>query len=94
VADVRQAWLAFDAGFRPYLDGLGDAELGRTFTFIRPDGEKVSRRVGSVFVRVIMHSAQHRAELVMLATGLGHPPGELDLSVYLRSVSTEGNRLW
>jgi uncharacterized damage-inducible protein DinB len=36
LAAIRRAWEAFDAGFRDYLDGLDDAELGRTFSFTRP----------------------------------------------------------
>jgi uncharacterized damage-inducible protein DinB len=86
-ADVRTAWLAQEATMRAYVAGLTDADLRGPFRFRRTNGEELEFVLGHTLLHVVNHGTQHRAEAAMLLTQYGQSPGDLDLSLYLRSLA-------
>ncbi len=73
--------------FGAYLSGLDEAESERQFTVSFPNGVSFSPRVHQVLSQLTVHLAQHRSELALIVTGLGHSPGELNLWDYLSEAS-------
>ena len=83
LASLRAAWDDLYADVGPYLASLDDSELDRRFTVFFPNDVTFSPRVHQSLSQLTVHSAQHRSELALMATGLGHSPGDLDLWRYL-----------
>ncbi len=83
VAGIRAAWEPIEAGWRQYLETLGDQELERDvhLTWWGPDAVV---RVQDILAQFVQHQGQHRSELAVLATDLGCSPGEFDWWVYLQ----------
>ncbi len=67
-----------------FLDTLGDADLDRPLTYRSSDGETLTRTFWYLLVHVVNHGTQHRAEAALLLTELGHSPGDIDLTLFVR----------
>ena len=83
VAEMRSAWDGLYIELNPYLARLDNDELDRVFDVTFPGGKSFSPNVSQVVSQLTVHSSQHRAELALIASGLGHSPGELDLWDFL-----------
>ncbi|MFN8445673.1 MAG: DinB family protein [Caldilineaceae bacterium] len=59
--------------FLEYVTTLTDEELGRDTIFQFSNGARVHYPVWQLLTQVLMHSAQHRGELSILLSELGHP---------------------
>lgn len=81
---LRARWCEEDRQLAAFLDTLGDADLDRPLTYRRGDGQTLTRTLWHLLVHVVNHGTQHRAELALLLTELGHSPGDVDLTVFVR----------
>jgi len=48
-----------------------------------PRGDSFSPAVHEALSQLAGHSAQHRSELALMVSGLGHSPGDFDLLSFL-----------
>jgi uncharacterized damage-inducible protein DinB len=87
--ELQVAWDGLYAEFDKYLSALDESETERRFTVSFPNGVSFSPRVHQVLSQLTVHSAQHRSELALMASGLGHSPGELDLWDFLSETNPE-----
>jgi uncharacterized damage-inducible protein DinB len=84
VAAIRAGAAEVEAQIGPFLRGLDDAALARTYSRKRPDGSQFEATLWQMMLHVANHGTQHRSEVAAMLTAAGHSPGNLDLTVYLR----------
>ncbi len=83
VSDLRACWETSDREMRDFLATLDDDALARPVAYVNTQGEPNEYALWHILSHLIMHTAQHRAELAMALTQYGVSPGWLDFSYYL-----------
>jgi uncharacterized damage-inducible protein DinB len=82
---LRARWAEQEQKMQVFLAGLTDEDCGR-------DIRQVSGRTGQetvtplwvMMAQALSHNTQHRSEVALHITQLGHSPGDLDVSRYYR----------
>ena len=83
--DLRKRWHQQDKATSVYLDSLVDVDLERQITYYTMrENAKFSHSLFYILAHLINHSTQTRSEAAFMLTELGHSPGDLDLSLFLR----------
>jgi uncharacterized damage-inducible protein DinB len=82
-AVLRQLWEAEQPIMRVYLATLCDLDLSDTISYSTAKGRTITSTRWHTMVHMINHGTQHRAELALLLTELGHSPGNIDLNVFI-----------
>jgi uncharacterized damage-inducible protein DinB len=83
VALLYQRWTAIDGITQGFLDTLDEATLAATRTYINFKGEQNTYPIWQMLYHQANHAMQHRSELALLLTQLGHSPGLLDFLIYI-----------
>ena len=86
LAAIKTRWDEVYEEERAYLGGLTESDLNRTLTYRTSRGQEFTDPVGLLLVHVANHATQHRSEVALNLTALGHSPGNLDVIVYLREL--------
>lgn len=75
MAAVRQTWDALEAEEQAFIDGLHEADLGRTIDFKNTEGKAYRAPLGRLLQHVANHATHHRSEIATMVTMLhGSPP--------------------
>jgi uncharacterized damage-inducible protein DinB len=81
IAAVRAKWEPLWAERRAFIESLAPERLA--FPFEREvRGQKQSIILWHALVHVANHGTQHRSEIALMLTELGHSPGDLDMVWY------------
>jgi uncharacterized damage-inducible protein DinB len=67
-----------------YLASACDEDMEAEVTYRTARGETFMNRRGHLLTQAINHTTQHRSEVAVALTQLGHSPGDLDFVLYLR----------
>ncbi len=78
IADLRIQWDALDAENLAYLATLTDEQMLETIHIRSWVGWEMEAPRWQALVHQAFHQHQHRGELAMVLTNLGHSPGEFD----------------
>lgn len=65
--------------FSDYLDGLSEEDFDKVFSV----GEGLELVPWDIMMHLLLHGAQHRAELGFMLTEFGHSPGDTDYLFYM-----------
>jgi uncharacterized damage-inducible protein DinB len=83
LASLRAAWEALDADMDAYLAGLEEAALLEPVPYRSFYGGEGTYPRTEMVLHQAFHSHQHRGEVALVLTRLGHSPGELDYNDYM-----------
>ena len=86
---LREPWEVEQRLMRAYLATAGDDELAGVFSYRRSNGTPITSTRWHTMAHMINHATQHRAELGLLLTELGHSPGNTDLNVFIAERSDQ-----
>ena len=78
-ASLQRWWDEIHAETMAFIDTISSSDLDRIYERIRRDGSKVDRTMWQMMLHVANHGTQHRSEVALMLTALGHSPGDLDL---------------
>jgi uncharacterized damage-inducible protein DinB len=76
---IRARWAGIERETQTFLAGLAEARLATVIEYVNPQGERWAYPLWQQLVHQINHATQHRSEVAMILTRLGHSPGPLDL---------------
>jgi uncharacterized damage-inducible protein DinB len=85
IKECYDDWFDIELRMRDFLANMPEEQLTQTFEYARSDGSEYENRYIDIFTQLILHGMQHRSELAVILSKLGHSPGNLDYIVYLRS---------
>jgi uncharacterized damage-inducible protein DinB len=81
---VQQRWNTEAKAMADFVAGLSDSDLQARFAYTTTSGAPMSNTLWHAMVHQVNHGTQHRSELAMLLTDLGHSPGNIDMITFLR----------
>lgn len=81
---IRERWQQEESTLRGHLGSLSDADLANDFEYTTVSGATFRQPLWQSVFQIVNHSTQHRSELALVLTQLGHSPGNLDYTWYLR----------
>lgn len=77
---LRNLWLETDSEIASFINSLNSSDdLERQYTRVTPDGETRTRVLWEMMLHVINHGTQHRSEVAVMLTKLGHSPGDMEI---------------
>ena len=80
VKSLRDYWSIVDSNVVQCVGSLTkDSQLDRPFVRAFPDGSQNERVLWKMMLHVINHGTQHRSEVAMMLTKLGHSPGDMEI---------------
>lgn len=82
IAAMRTAWDDLDAQTLDYIATVTDEQLLEVIHITSWAGWEMDNPRWQAIVHQAFHQHQHRGELAMVLTNLGHSPGEIDIFDY------------
>ncbi len=80
--EIKAKWQEQEAAVRGFLDGAKDDDLTRVVKYTNRASAEFSESVYQTLFQMVNHASQHRSEIALALTQLGHSPGFLDYIVY------------
>lgn len=81
---LRARWKTEDEALMTFTARVTDDQLNRPFQYTSTEGVKYENILWESMAHVVNHGTQHRSEVAVILTELGHSPGDLDMILYFR----------
>lgn len=81
---LREYWEQVETHTRAFVDAIDEDNLASVINYATLKGKPFAQPLWELMVHQANHATQHRSEVALLLTQLGHSPGDLDLIIYLR----------
>lgn len=88
IAELRAAFDRCHGRLAELIASLTEPGLARREKWWARWGVDDELDCASTMLQVVNHGTQHRAEIAVILTALGHSPGDLDILNYLRTLRT------
>ena len=82
-AALAAAWEENRAEMGAFLATLDQDRLDRDVAYTR-QGRNYAHPLWTQLIHVVNHGTQHRSEVAAMLTDLGHSPGDIDFSLFMR----------
>lgn len=83
LAAIRKRWDMIERDTREFVAAAGDAQLAAVVEYVNTEGERWAYPLWQQMIHQVNHATQHRSEVAMALTSLGHSPGWLDFLYFL-----------
>jgi uncharacterized damage-inducible protein DinB len=83
LAELREVWEDVDGANQRYLASLSAGDLAEIVRYVNLKGEPQAYPRWQILLHQVLHAAQHRAEVALLLTQLGHSAGWMDYLIYI-----------
>jgi uncharacterized damage-inducible protein DinB len=87
---VGQRWAEEEAAMHAFLATLDHERLQEIVAYQTTQGGPRQNRLGHILIHLVNHGTQHRSEVALGLTNLGHSPGDLDFIHFLRQQEEGG----
>src|SRR5947208_4354668 len=84
IVELREAWAGQEKAREAFLAKLTDQDCTRVITQLNRNNEETKTPLWVLMTQAVTHHMQHRSEIALQVSQLGHSPGDLDLSRYYR----------
>ncbi len=85
LAALRRRWEEEERAMRAFLASLEAGALDRPVRYTNTKGKAYETPLWQILVHLVNHGTQFRSEAGVALTAYGCSPGDIDLTVYLRS---------
>jgi len=83
MAEVRRKWNPLEAEQKAYVDGLTEADLGRTIDYKNSQGQAFHVALGVLLQHVANHATHHRSEIATMLTLLSGSPPDTGINTWI-----------
>ena len=87
LAKLRSRWRPIEDESAAFVATLAGADLAADVSFTSSSGLPFSHPLWVLLLTQVTHATQHRSEVALTLTDLGHSPGDLDFVVYRTTAS-------
>jgi uncharacterized damage-inducible protein DinB len=85
VGDLRRAWREQEAGIRAFVEGLGEAGIGRVVEYKLLNGQPGATPFWQMLQHMVNHASYHRGQVTTMLRQLGARPAKgMDLIAFYR----------
>jgi uncharacterized damage-inducible protein DinB len=81
---LRRQWDVEEQQLNAFLAALSTTDVKRLVTYRGDDGTIETWTLWQLLLHVVTHGTEHRSEAAMVLTELGHSPGALDVTTFVR----------
>jgi uncharacterized damage-inducible protein DinB len=82
LAALRARWDALEAEQRAFVEGLGEADLGRPVSYRTTEGRSFTVALGALLQHVANHATHHRSEIATMLTLVSGSPPDTGINTY------------
>ena len=91
VATLRDTWQGLERQIRPFVTGLGPADLPRVIEYKTLKGQPGASPYWQMIVHLVNHGSYHRGQVATMLRQLGAKPAQsTDMIVFFRDQRTPG----
>lgn len=88
---LRERWASEQGKMNAFLENLTDEQVRGDIRVVSRAGEEFFNPLWTSMTQCINHSTQHRSEIALTITQLGHSPGDLDFIRYWQGERSGGS---
>lgn len=83
---LRERWQREEKALMEFVEKLNDETLERIVAYKTTSGKSRQNPLWHLMLHLVNHGTQHRSEVAVMLTDLGHSPGDIDFIKYLREL--------
>ena len=80
---LKEKWGSVEDGQRGFVEGLTEARMEESVSYVNTKGEKWAYPLGEMLVHIVNHSTYHRGQVATMLRQLGKTPLPTDYLVFL-----------
>jgi uncharacterized damage-inducible protein DinB len=85
VPSIRTAWTDLESNVRAFVNGVGEAGVGKVFEFRLLSGQEASAAFWQMLQHIVNHASYHRGQLTTMLRQLGAQPAKsMDMIAFYR----------